>query len=371
MTSFTIDKITQKDCESTPAIMQNKAEPSHQNYDSILPNLSFLHNEPSPYQKSASPRAEDPERNTTSPISSSTSSSPPRTPDSQGVGSPEDAGKKHTKPHHSYIALIAMAILNSPEKRLLLCDIYQYIQTNFPYYRNNDRSWRNSIRHNLSLNECFIKCGRSGDGRGNFWGIHPANMEDFARGDYRRRRARRRVRAAHELPYLYHPYSTPIPTHTAYGAPVAGFVPMTCTTLPPYAMIPPFSYTPPVTVPYTTSHVMHKPTPYSPATMAPVSAINTISAPIPSSTLSTSHLRRSPDIQTVSPASSPSLTPPSTFQTSCELSKTHLHRPVSSTVSSIHAPTTMYSLSYNAPSASLSYQSHWERAPLRPMYPTN
>uniref|UniRef100_A0A8C2TBT7 Fork-head domain-containing protein n=1 Tax=Coturnix japonica TaxID=93934 RepID=A0A8C2TBT7_COTJA len=46
--------------------------------------------------------------------------------------------------------------------------------------------WRNSVRHNLSLNECFVKAGRSDNGKGHFWAIHPANMEDFAKGDYHR-----------------------------------------------------------------------------------------------------------------------------------------------------------------------------------------
>ena len=102
-----------------------------------------------------------------------------------------------TKPSHSYIALIAMAILSKPSKKVLLGDIYSYISEKFPYYRSKDKSWRNSIRHNLSLNECFIKAGRSENGKGNYWAIHPANLEDFANGDFRRRRARRRVRKNH------------------------------------------------------------------------------------------------------------------------------------------------------------------------------
>lgn len=105
------------------------------------------------------------------------------------------------KPTHSYIALIAMAILSCPNKKMILGDIYQYISDNFPYYRNKDKSWRNSIRHNLSLNECFIKAGRSENGKGNYWAIHPANLEDFANGDFRRRRARRRVRRSNPLKF--------------------------------------------------------------------------------------------------------------------------------------------------------------------------
>lgn len=57
-----------------------------------------------------------------------------------------------------------------------------------------EKSWRNSVRHNLSLNECFVKAGRSDNGKGHFWAIHPANLEDFSKGDYHRRRARRRIR---------------------------------------------------------------------------------------------------------------------------------------------------------------------------------
>lgn len=98
------------------------------------------------------------------------------------------------KPQHSYIGLIAMAILNSAETKLVLSDIYQYILDNYPYFRTRGPGWRNSIRHNLSLNDCFIKSGRSANGKGHYWAIHPANMEDFRKGDFRRRKAQRKVR---------------------------------------------------------------------------------------------------------------------------------------------------------------------------------
>ncbi|XP_064621049.1 forkhead box protein L2-like [Lineus longissimus] len=146
--------------------------------------------------------------------------------------------EKTEKPPHSYIAMISMAILHAQDKKMLLSDIYQYIMDNFPYYNNQDKAWRNSVRHNLSLNECFIKCGRADNGKGNFWAIHPACVEDFSRGDFRRRQARRRARRSnhrdidigqfsgmpgnfkYNLGYMpmncppafagYHPYSTPI-----------------------------------------------------------------------------------------------------------------------------------------------------------------
>ncbi|CAG2162097.1 unnamed protein product [Oppiella nova] len=98
------------------------------------------------------------------------------------------------KPQHSYIGLIAMAILSTNEQKMVLSDIYQHILDNYPYFRNRGPGWRNSIRHNLSLNDCFVKAGRSANGKGHYWAIHPANLEDFKKGDFRRRKAQRKVR---------------------------------------------------------------------------------------------------------------------------------------------------------------------------------
>lgn len=97
--------------------------------------------------------------------------------------------RSYEKPSQSYIGLIAEAILSSPEKKLVLSDIYSYILTRYPYFRTKGSGWRNSIRHNLSLNDCFIKAGRSPNGKGHFWTICPMYYEDFLHGDYRRRRA--------------------------------------------------------------------------------------------------------------------------------------------------------------------------------------
>ncbi|KAI7791323.1 forkhead box Q2 [Triplophysa rosa] len=124
-------------------------------------------------------------------------------------GSEEEQEKQNVKiegteekPTQSYIALISMAILDSEEKKLLLCDIYQWIMDRYPYFKSKEKNWRNSVRHNLSLNECFIKAGRSDNGKGHFWAIHPANFQDFSNGDYHRRRARRRIRkVTGQLPF--------------------------------------------------------------------------------------------------------------------------------------------------------------------------
>ncbi len=127
------------------------------------------------------------------------------------------------KPGLSYIALISKAIQSCPAKRMLLCEIYHWIVDKYPFYQLQDRSWRNSIRHNLSLNECFIKAGRSENGKGNYWSIHPANVEDFFKGDFRRRRARRRVRMSDDaLRGLQRNAKNSMMTANNY-------IPMTCT----------------------------------------------------------------------------------------------------------------------------------------------
>lgn len=98
----------------------------------------------------------------------------------------------YAKPHYSYIALITMAIQKSKSGMVTLNDIYQYIMETFPYYRQNQQRWQNSIRHSLSFNDCFLKVPRSADrpGKGSYWTLHSQASNMFENGCYLRRQKR-------------------------------------------------------------------------------------------------------------------------------------------------------------------------------------
>ncbi|XP_060884054.1 forkhead box protein I1 [Labrus mixtus] len=100
---------------------------------------------------------------------------------------------KMVRPPYSYSALIAMAIQNAQDKKLTLSQIYQYVAENFPFYKKSKAGWQNSIRHNLSLNDCFKKVARDEDdpGKGNYWTLDPNCEKMFDNGNFRRKRKRR------------------------------------------------------------------------------------------------------------------------------------------------------------------------------------
>ena len=93
------------------------------------------------------------------------------------------------KPPYSYIALICMAIANSSEKKITLREIIEYIEHRFPFYRNN-KKWHGSIRHNLTLNDCFMKLSRRPGDKGCLWAIDPEFEDMFDNGSLLRRRYR-------------------------------------------------------------------------------------------------------------------------------------------------------------------------------------
>ncbi|XP_076359299.1 forkhead box protein N3-like [Tachypleus tridentatus] len=80
----------------------------------------------------------------------------------------------NAKPPYSFSCLIFMAIEDSPVKALAVKDIYSWILTHFPYFQNAPTGWKNSVRHNLSLNKCFSKVDKikgQNIGKGSLWCI--------------------------------------------------------------------------------------------------------------------------------------------------------------------------------------------------------
>uniref|UniRef100_A0AAV2KH20 Fork-head domain-containing protein n=1 Tax=Knipowitschia caucasica TaxID=637954 RepID=A0AAV2KH20_KNICA len=127
---------------------------------------------------------------------------------------PDDVDYKsnpNVKPPYSYATLICMAMHASKKSKITLASIYSWITDNFCYYRHADPTWQNSIRHNLSLNKCFIKVPRQKDepGKGGFWRIDPLYAERLLSGACRKRRAP----PVHINPALQHLQHLPPQTH--------------------------------------------------------------------------------------------------------------------------------------------------------------
>ncbi|KAM6999782.1 forkhead box protein O4 [Tautogolabrus adspersus] len=93
--------------------------------------------------------------------------------------------------NQSYADLISQAIENSPEKRLTLAQIYEWMVKTVPYFRdkgdsNSSAGWKNSIRHNLSLHNKFLRVHNESTGKSSWWMLNP---EGGKTGKAPRRRA--------------------------------------------------------------------------------------------------------------------------------------------------------------------------------------
>ncbi|XP_019201952.1 forkhead box protein M1 [Oreochromis niloticus] len=115
------------------------------------------------------------EPNSTKQLSSKENQNPLQTFQAHNTHTSADAPQQpiSERPPYSYIAMIQFAINSRKNRRMTLKEIYMWIEDNFPYYRDVAKpGWKNSIRHNLSLHDLFIR-ETSPDGKMSFWTIRP------------------------------------------------------------------------------------------------------------------------------------------------------------------------------------------------------
>lgn len=119
----------------------------------------------------------------------------PGTPSSHRSTTTAAGHNPNAKPPYSFSCLIFLSIEASPYKRLPVKGIYDWILDHFPYFVGAPSGWKNSVRHNLSLNKCFKKVDKDRHqslGKGSLWCVDP---------DYRPNL----IQTLKKAPY--HPYS--------------------------------------------------------------------------------------------------------------------------------------------------------------------
>ncbi|KAM3609055.1 uncharacterized protein V6R79_009128 [Siganus canaliculatus] len=61
------------------------------------------------------------------------------------------------RPPFTYATLIRQAIMETSDMQLTLNEIYNWFTRTFAYFRSNAATWKNAVRHNLSLHKCFVR----------------------------------------------------------------------------------------------------------------------------------------------------------------------------------------------------------------------
>ncbi|KAI7884292.1 hypothetical protein K492DRAFT_183622 [Lichtheimia hyalospora FSU 10163] len=148
--------------------------------DSISPSASSTHDLPYHGQPTPTPSCE---KASTSSSSTATHPKRHRTPSTKDIHVEKNT---EGKPPYSYATLIKYAIENSPQKKLTLSEIYQWVIEHYPYYSTAGTGWKNSIRHNLSLNKSFVRVARpiNEPGKGSYWVVDYNAVEAEHRSRY-------------------------------------------------------------------------------------------------------------------------------------------------------------------------------------------
>jgi len=129
-------------------------------------------------------------------------------------------GPPGSKPFYPYSTLIRYAIKGSPNQKLLLEDIYYAIESRFPYFKTAPSGWKNSVRHNLSLNPCFEKVARplTDRGKGHYWTVN--DTVDPRTGVHRvRKKKNKSVKDDEEVDVDYHQEPSFDDPHAQYHVP--------------------------------------------------------------------------------------------------------------------------------------------------------
>ncbi|KAL4648285.1 forkhead box protein O6-like [Arapaima gigas] len=103
-----------------------------------------------------------------------------------GASARKGASRRNPWGNQSYADLISQAIESSPEKRRTLAQIYDWIVSTVPYFKdkgdsNSSAGWKNSIRHNLSLHSKFQRVHNESTGKSSWWILNPDSEKSGAK----------------------------------------------------------------------------------------------------------------------------------------------------------------------------------------------